>query len=262
MSQCDFTTKAGAAILAANAKDLLKPVTLDPKLSFEGFFESLNVAEVYGEVTDCTNNYSEVAWALESPAKIEKVNAAAKKVSSKAVPSKAYTWDISWVATNNLVNTPCFMKTTFPLKWKGGLVLTHVKNDFVNMAVHVESKTVPRYFSQHTLTTNALGKTGKIPIATAEAVEVFMQSGATAPTVAMTAANTSSISFERMSTIDLAKLTVEHGGAVVWIIIGILVCLGCLAGVVLWKLGKCCVREIEGEKADNEFYQEDCYVRV
>jgi len=154
------------------------------------------------------------------------------------------------------------MKSSFPKKWAGGLVLTHVKNDFVNMVVHVESKTVPRYFTQHTLTTNALGKTGKIPIATAEAVEVFMQSGATVPKDAMTDATTTSISFERISAVDLAKYTIEHGGAVVWIIIGILVCLGCLAGVVLWKLGKCCVREIEGEKAENEFYQEDCYVRV
>merc|ERR1712195_420528 len=117
------------------------------------------------------------------------------------------------------------------------------------MAVHI-SATVPRYFSQHTLKSYALGKTGKIPIAAASSVEVFMQSGAKAPATAMTAADTTSVTFTRI------------GAAVVWIIIGILVCLGCLAGFLLYKMGKCCVREIEGEKGENEFYQEDCYVRV
>ena len=153
------------------------------------------------------------------------------------------------------------MSTQLPAKWAGGLVLTHVKNDFVNMAVHI-SATVPRYFSQHTLKSQALGKTGKIPIAAASSVEVFMQSGAKAPATAMTAADTTSVTFTRIGAADLALLIAKSGGAVVWIIIGILVCLGCLAGFLLYKMGKCCVREIEGEKGENEFYQEDCYVRV
>ena len=128
------------------------------------------------------------------------------------------------------------------------------------MAVRTDA-TAPRYFSQHTLKTNSVGKTGKVPIASARSVEVFMQSIGTKPTTAMTADTTTSVTFTRISMVDITKLIVENGGAIVWIIIGILVCLGCLAGFLLYKMGKCCVREIEGDK-ENEFYQEDCYVRV
>jgi len=58
------------------------------------------------------------------------------------------TWSYSWdtVATTS-EDQWCFMETKLPASFKGGLVLTHVHDDYVNTAVLVENGIANRYFS-------------------------------------------------------------------------------------------------------------------
>ena len=61
------------------------------------------------------------------------------------------------------------------------------------------------------------------------------------------------ISFKRQTNGQLAEFTIEHGGVIVWVIIGIVVfCLLCV-GIIVWK--KCFHK-------DDSFYLEDAYARV
>jgi len=88
-----------------------------------------------------------------------------------------------------------------------------------------------------------------------------MQSSMTALKTAPTAADAASLTFERISAANLAKLYLSKGGPIVWVIIGILACLACVAVAILYKMGKCCVKAVEGE--DGDFCEiEDSYMRV
>jgi len=95
---------------------------------------------------------------------------------------------------------------------------------------------------------------------TADSIEFIMQKKSTW-TSALNTAKPFSVTYSRASYMDIAKFTAEHGGAVVWIIVGVVALLVVLAGCVVWKMGKCCFGD--KKSADDKFYEvEDCYARV
>jgi hypothetical protein len=104
----------------------------------------------------------------------------------------------------------------------------------------------------------ALGKSKQIPLTGADEIYVYMAQNQ--KWAAADKGEAFKLSFSRASYMDIAKLTAEHGGAITWIIIGVVVLLACLAVCILWKLGKCCF----GGKGDEEnmFYSDDLYARV
>lgn len=66
------------------------------------------------------------------------------------------------------------------------------------------------------------------------------------------------LTFTRASYYDIAKLTAEHGGAVTWIIIGVVVLLACIVGVIVWK----CFCHKNSDDENNFYYSDDLYARV
>lgn len=91
---------------------------------------------------------------------------------------------------------------------------------------------------------------------TADSIEFIMQKKST-----WTDASKFSVTYTRASYMDIAKFTAEHGGAVVWIIVGVVLVLAVCAGVIIWKMGKCCFGDKKGD--EDKFYEvEDCYARV
>jgi hypothetical protein len=80
-------------------------------------------------------------------------------------------------------------------------------------------------------------------------------------TTALNTAKPFSITYTRASYADISLFTFEHGGPVVWIIVGVVVVLACIVGCVCYKMEKCMC----GKKKDDsdKFYAvEDCYARV
>ena len=129
-----------------------------------------------------------------------------------------------------------------PKKGEGVQAVVKINNE-------VAGKNVPYLYNSLTLDKFAIGTTGKIAIFAAKSIDVTF--------TAMTSEDHTSkfkVTFLRTSTADLAKLVIEHGGAVVWIIIGcVLFCLLCV-GIIVWR--KCF------HKKSEDFYFEDCYSRV
>lgn len=140
-------------------------------------------------------------------------------------------------------------------KWAGGLLLTHTLpasqdvQAVVQYSNTVAGKVVNMLYNSNTLHLLALGKTNKVVILGCNAIDVLFTS-----MTAQTAVSDFKVSFERQTTTQLGELILEHGGVIVWVIIGIVVfCLLCV-GVIVWK--KCF------HKQENDFYLEDCYARV
>jgi type III secretory pathway component EscU len=68
--------------------------------------------------------------------------------------------------------------------------------------------------------------------------------------------NTFEVTFTRMSWADITALTIVHGGVIVWVVIGVVLCLLIVCLICLWK--KC-----SKKGGDHEFYySEDSYARV
>lgn len=134
--------------------------------------------------------------------------------------------------------------------FKGGLLLSHTLSDDTQTVVRVvNSKKGSGYlYNSYTLDQLSVGKTNKIVIPLADKIDISMTA-----TADQTTASTFKLTFERQTNEQLAAFVVEHGGVIVWVIIGIVVfCLLCV-GVIVWK--KCF------HKTD-DFYVEDCYARV
>jgi tetrahydromethanopterin S-methyltransferase subunit C len=101
-----------------------------------------------------------------------------------------------------------------------------------------------------TLEKASVGTTKKVIVPFADSIDVVWTNTAT---ISAAHAADFSLSFERRTNSDLAVFALEHGGVIVWVIIGIVVlCLLCV-GVIVWK--KCFSNK-------EEFYLEDAYARV
>lgn len=66
------------------------------------------------------------------------------------------------------------------------------------------------------------------------------------------------LTFTRASYYDIAKLTAEHGGAITWIIIGVVILLACIVGCIVYKCF--CGRPKDDE--DKFYFSDDLYARV
>lgn len=172
---------------------------------------------------------------------------------------KPFTWSYGFAKAAAEWDT-CHYSITMPTvagknKWVGGLLLTHTlpASEDVQAVVQytntVAGKDVNMLYNSNTLHLLALGTTNKVVILGCNAIDVLF----TAMTK-QTGTSTFKVSFERQTTAQLGELILEHGGVIVWVIIGIVVfCLLCV-GVIVWK--KCF------HKQENDFYLEDCYARV
>lgn len=91
---------------------------------------------------------------------------------------------------------------------------------------------------------------------TADAFELIMQSSSAFTKAANTAAGFN-ITVTRASYGEITMLTLEKGGVIVWVIIGIVVCILCTCAYCAW-------RHFHGKKDDEDkFYQiEDNYARI
>lgn len=140
-------------------------------------------------------------------------------------------------------------------KWSGGLMLQHVvpKDMSVQAVVQINNKVLSKetnyLYNSITLEKLSVGKTLTIVIPEADSIDVLYTS-----MVDQTTKSDFSVTFSRKTTAQLAEFTLEHGGVIVWVIIGIVVfCLLCV-GVIVWK--KCFHHK------DGDFYPEDAYARV
>jgi len=110
--------------------------------------------------------------------------------------------------------------------------MTQTEDKDVSYVLRVDLN-VERYFTKKTTHAMSIGKTGKVPLTGASKIDVMyqqkssMESGTT---------NNFDLTFTRASYLNMTKLVAEHGGAVVWIIIGCVVC--CLI-ITLACLFKC-----------------------
>ena len=95
---------------------------------------------------------------------------------------------------------------------------------------------------------------------TADAIEFIMQKKSTW-TAALDTKAPFSVTYTRASYSDIAMFTAEHGGAVVWIIVGCVVVAICCLAAILYKLGKCACGSKKDE-ADTFYAVEDFYARV
>lgn len=158
--------------------------------------------------------------------------------------SWAYKWNMKAPAWGSCSYTATFPKAGF----KGGLMMTHVLDVDTSATLQIVNSGVGYLYNSFTMGKLSVGKTDKIIIPVADSVDITMTA-----TTAQTTASTFSLTFERQTNEQLALYTLEHGGVIVWVIIGIVVfCLLCV-GVIVWK--KCF------HKTD-DFYLEDCYARV
>lgn len=91
---------------------------------------------------------------------------------------------------------------------------------------------------------------------TADAFELIMQSSS-AFTNATNTAHGFNIKVTRASYAEITMLTLEKGGVIVWVIIGIVVCILCTCAFCAW-------RHFHGKKdEEDKFYQiEDNYARI
>jgi len=104
-------------------------------------------------------------------------------------------------------------------------------------------------YNSYTLSKLSVGKTNKVVIPAANTIDIYYTN-----TDALAAGDNWDISFKRQTNGQLAEFTLEHGGVIVWVIIGIVVfCLLCV-GIIVWK--KCFHKDSEA------FYLEDAYARV
>jgi len=103
----------------------------------------------------------------------------------------------------------------------------------------------------------SIGKTGKVPLTGAKSISVMLQQ----KTVLDVSSDVALLTFTRASYMEMTKLVAEHGGAVVWIIIGCVVC--CLI-VTLACLFKCYKdrKAKENEDGDGFYNYDDLYARV
>jgi hypothetical protein len=134
--------------------------------------------------------------------------------------------------------------------FKGGLLLSHTLADDTQAVVRiVNSKSGGGViFNSFTLDKLSVGKTNKVVIPLADKIDISMTA-----TADQTTASAFKLTFTRQTNEQLAAYVLEHGGVIVWVIIGIVVfCLLCV-GVIVWK--KCF------HKTD-DFYVEDSYARV
>jgi len=139
-----------------------------------------------------------------------------------------------------------------PSSFKGGLLLEHnfgAASDTQAVVRIINSKSGSGYlYNSYTMDKLSVGKTNKVIVPFADSIDISMTSMAIQGGIPDW-----SISFTRQTNEQIAAFTIEHGGVIVWVIIGIVVfCLLCV-GVIVWK--KCF------HKTD-DFYVEDCYARV
>jgi hypothetical protein len=106
-------------------------------------------------------------------------------------------------------------------------------------------------YNRESLKVLSVGDTNKIVIPFADSIEVVWTN---TDEVAAADVGGFSLTFTRETNSSLAVFTLEHGGVIVWVIIGIVVfCLLCV-GIIVWK--KCFHKEGEA------FYVDDAYARV
>ena len=70
-----------------------------------------------------------------------------------------------------------------------------------------------------------------------------------------------SITYTRASYSDISLFTAEHGGYIVWIIVGVVAVALCCCIGILYKMEKC-VCGSKKDEADKFYAVEDCYARV
>jgi hypothetical protein len=145
-----------------------------------------------------------------------------------------------------------------PHEFAGGLYMSVANIDHTNVAVRVKA-TLDRYFDGASAQAANIGKTDKFPLLEANTIQIIMQRKSTWTEVLNTA-KPFSITYTRASYAEIAKFTAENGGAVVWIIVGVVALLACIVGGVVWK---CFHKKNPDKTADDAFYAvEDCYARV
>ena len=117
--------------------------------------------------------------------------------------------------------------------------------------------TLTRYFDNKTLNKDAIGKTKKIGLFSTKIIEIFMAQADKYKEAVDGTKDTFNVTFTRATFWDIGLITIQHGGWIVWAIIGSLLCCIILFMFCLWR--KC----TSGKKdADDHFYQEDIYARV
>jgi hypothetical protein len=205
--------------------------------------------------TECKSTYDLTKFDAEPP-------------SGKAAGKAAYTWTYSYDSKSAISDwTVCQYTAQMPHKknkkgeieysFSGGLLLHQVvpADSSVQPVVQINNKIASKnanvLYNRASLQVLSVGKTNKIVIPYADTIEVVWTNTQTVPAAQV---DGFSLTFERKSNSELAVFTIEHGGVIVWVIIGIVVfCLLCV-GIIVWK--KCFHKEGEA------FYVDDAYARV
>ena len=172
--------------------------------------------------------------------------------------SKAATFKVHWGATET--SSWGVARIDMPHDFAGGMYMSLINDDHTNVAVKVKGSITDRYFDGISAIATNIGKQDKFPLMTADYLEFFMQQKSTW-TAALNKTKPFSITYTRASYTDIALFTAEHGGTVVWIIVGCVIVAACCLVGILWKLGHCCFGK-KKDDADNFYAVEDCYARV
>jgi len=158
------------------------------------------------------------------------------------------TWDMSWGADALVKGDWAYVRTAMPSSFDGGLLMSVVSDASTTYTLKING-VADRYFNDQTVSSASLGKTGKVVLSKVDDISMF----ATTSAAADAGKDTFKVNFERISNEAMAKMVLEHGGVIVWVVIGcVLLCL-IVVGVIFWK--KCSKKE--------EFYNaDDLYARV
>lgn len=172
--------------------------------------------------------------------------------------NKAATFKVDWDTTNS--DSWGVARIIMPHSFAGGMYMSVVNDDHTNFAVKVDGGLTTRWFDGLSAKAANIGKQGKFPIMAADDIEFIMQKKSTWTEV-LNKSTPFSITYTRASYSDIAVFTAEHGGAVVWIIVGCVVVALCCAIGIIYKMGKCCFGSKKDE-SDKFYAVEDCYARV
>jgi len=155
---------------------------------------------------------------------------------------------MSWGADALVKGDWAYVRTAMPSSFDGGLLMSVVSDASTTYTLKING-VADRYFNDQTVSSASLGKTGKVVLSKVDDISMF----ATTSAAADAGKDTFKVNFERISNEAMAKMVLEHGGVIVWVVIGcVLLCL-IVVGVIFWK--KCSKKE--------EFYNaDDLYARV
>jgi hypothetical protein len=143
---------------------------------------------------------------------------------------------ISWRKQDkDTAGTYSYSQTFLPKKYDGGIIITHKHSDATNVALRVKNDLGHRYFDGETLTSAGVGNTKKVAVPlTVSQIDVYMAQ-LNKYDEKKFKDNSFEVTFTRASWADITALTVVHGGMIVWVIIGSVICLLVICLICLWK---------------------------